>query len=153
MAQSTAPVQTPQQILAKPLQSIAGAVSGEQIVRTRNGVGFRKVHVRPQDEVWLVSARQDKQCGITVQRLCDGQWIAANLVDLTQAHVEDQQKTSLIYVHGNRTDEVYARSRGLQFYENAFNGELCSGPIRFIILRLAVRAGKSSRRPRLSNQV
>ena len=45
----------------------------------------------------------------------------------------DQQKTSLVYVHGNRTDEVFARSRGLQFYENTFNGEMCSGPIRFII--------------------
>ena len=127
------PVQTRPRVIKRPLRSIAEVVRSEQTIRTRNGVTCRKVHVRPQDEIWLVSARQDKQCELSSQKLVDGQWVAASIAELTQSHVMDQQKTSLVYVHGNRTNEVYASSRGLQFYENIFNDQMCSGPIRFII--------------------
>ena len=134
MAQSvTVPIQTRKRLIAQPLQTIAQAMRSEQTIRTRNGIGCRKVHIRPQDEIWLVSARQDKQCELTSQKLVNGQWVNASMAELIQAHALDKQKTSLVYVHGNRTNEVYARSRGLQFYENTFNNELCSGPIRFII--------------------
>ena len=133
-AQSTpVPIQTPQQVLAQPLRSIAEVVRGEQTVRTRNGIGFRKVHVRAQDEIWLVSARREDQCDLSLQRLSNGQWISASMSELIESHATDQQKPSLVYVHGNRTDEIYARSRGLQFYENVFNDDICSGSIRFVI--------------------
>ena len=132
VAQSMVP-RNSQRVRVQPLRSLAEVVRGEQTIRTRNGITCLKVHIRPQDEIWLVSARQDAQCDLTAQKLIDGQWVAASMAELTQAHVEDQQKTSLVYVHGNRTNEVYARSRGLQFYENIFNDQLCSGPVRFVI--------------------
>ena len=118
----------------QPLRSVAGVDA-----RRTNGpnaksrIGFRKVHVRAQDEIWLVSARNGEQCELTSRKLVNGQWVAASMAELAQSHAMDKQKTSLVYVHGNRTDEVFARSRGLQFYENLFNGQMCSGPIRFVI--------------------
>jgi len=108
------PIQTPEKLLPRPLRSIANVVRGEQSVRTRKGIGFRSVNVSAQDEIWLVSARQQ-------QNRCE------------DAHAVDQQRSSVIYVHGNRTDDQFARSRGLQFYENVFNGESQSGPVRFVI--------------------
>jgi len=134
LAQSTSvPIQTPQQVLGQPLRSIAEVVRGEQTIRTRSGIGFRKVRVRAQDEIWLVSARDIDQCELSFERLSDGKWLSASMAELIQSHSTDPQKASLIYVHGNRTDDAYARSRGLQFYENMFNGEVCSGPMRFVI--------------------
>ena len=134
VAQSTmVPVPTRPRVITKPLRSVVELMRGEQSVRTRRVVGFRKVHVRAQDEIWLVSARNGEQCELTSRKLVNGQWIAASITELAQSHAKDKQKTSLVYVHGNRTDEVFASSRGLQFYENLFNGQMCSGPIRFVI--------------------
>ena len=128
------PTRTPEKLLARSLRSFANAVRGEQTVQTRRGVGFRAVNVRAQDEIWLVSARQQQyQCELTLQRLIDGQWVHAGMAELTDAHAVDQHRSSVVYVHGNRTDGEYARSRGLQFYENVFNGEPQSGPVRFVI--------------------
>ena len=60
-SQSTAVViRTPEQVLTRPLRSIANVVRGEQSIRTQNGIGYRVVNVRAQDEIWLVSARQQK---------------------------------------------------------------------------------------------
>ena len=126
-------IRTPEQMLTRPLRSIVDVVRGEQSIRTQDGIGFRVVNVRSQDEIWLVSARQQNQCGLSLQRLVDGQWVAANMAELTESHAVDSQKSSVVYVHGNRTDDRYARSRGLQFYENIFNSESCSGPVRFVI--------------------
>ena len=92
-----------------------------------------KVHIRPQDEIWVVSARQGTSCDLTAEKLINGQWFDASVAELTQSHADDQQKSSLVYVHGNRTNDIYARSRGLQFYENVFNDQMCSGPVRFVI--------------------
>ena len=129
----TVPIQNPEKLFSKPLRTLANVVRDKQTVRTRRGFGFRSVNVRAQDEIWLVSARQQSQCELTLQRLVDGQWVPAGIADLTDAHVLDQQRSSVVYVHGNRTDDDYARSRGLQFYENVFNGEAQSGPVRFVI--------------------
>ena len=130
---STVVIQAPEQVLTRPLRSIANVVRGEQSIRTQNGIGYRVVNVRAQDEIWLVSARQQKQCVLSFERLVDGRWVTASMAELTEAHAVDQQKSSLVYVHGNRTDDRYARSRGLQFYENVFNNQSCSGPVRFVI--------------------
>jgi len=128
------PLQTPEALISRPLRSLANVVRGEQSVRTRRGIGFRSVSVRAQDEIWLVSARrQQGQCQLTLQRLIDGQWIPTCMEELTFAHAVDQQRSSMVYVHGNRTDGEYARSRGLQFYENVFNAGAQSGPVRFVI--------------------
>ena len=151
LAQSGAvAIQTPQQIFAQPLRSIAEVVRSDQTIRTRNGFGFRKVHVRPQDQIWLVSARDENRCELKTEKLINGDWVDASMADLIQSHSIEQQMTSLVYVHGNRTDEIYARSRGLQFYENIFDGDICSGPIRFVIFawrseREKVRAGPDYR--------
>ena len=138
------PIQRPKKLLSRPLQSLAN-VAREQSVRTRNGIGFRSINVRAQDEIWLVSARQKPQCELTMQRLVDGQWVPAAMEELTDAHAVDQQRASVVYVHGNRTGDEYARSRGLQFYENVFNGESQSGPVRFVIF--AWRSEREKIRP------
>ncbi len=127
------PIQTPEQVISRPLRTLVDAVRGEQTVRTRNGIGFRTVNILAEDEVWLVSARHQNQRKLSVQRLVDGQWLNASTFELSDAHATDQQKTTVVYVHGNRTDDQYARSRGLQFYENVFNGQARSGPVRFVI--------------------
>ena len=88
---------------------------------------------------------------MTLQRLVDGQWVPAGIADLTDAHVLDQQRSSVVYVHGNRTDDEYARSRGLQFYENVFNRESQSGPVRFVIF--AWRSEREKVRPTLDYNV
>ena len=98
------------------------------------------VTVKPQDEVWLVSARNVNCCdpsdlgAIEVKRLVAGQWLASNLSDLTTAHSADRTLATTIYTHGNNTDEKWARSRGLQVYANMFV-ELgaCRPPVRFVI--------------------
>ena len=144
-------IRTPEGLLSRPLRSLANVVRDKQTVRTRNGVGFRLVNVRAQDEIWLVSARQHKQCELNLQRLIDGQWVPACMEELTDAHAVDQQRSSVVYVHGNRTDDEYARSRGLQFYENVFNGESSSGPVRFVIF--AWRSEREKIRPTLDFKV
>ena len=142
---TTVSIHNPEKLLSKPLRSLANVVRDKQTVRTRRGVGFRSVNVRAQDEIWLVSARQQSPCELTLQRLIDDQWVPACMADLTEAHAVDQQRSSVVYVHGNRTDDEYARSRGLQFYENVFNEESWTGPVRFVIF--AWRSEREKIRP------
>jgi len=146
------PIQTPETLVSRPLRSLANVVRGEQSVRTRNGIGFRSVSVRAQDEIWFVSARrQESRCELTLHRLLGGQWVPVGMGELTLAHAVDQQRSSMVYVHGNRTDDKYARSRGLQFYENLFNGPSRSGPVRFVIF--AWRSERERIRPSLDFNV
>lgn len=98
-----------------------------------------QVNVMPEDEVWLVLARDchldpDNLSLIGVRQLQDGQWKDANLETLISAHANDKTKSTMLYVHGHRTDEEWAKDRGLQFYGNTFSdNHLCRPPVRFII--------------------
>ena len=142
---STVPTQMPDQFLSSPLGSPVEMIQGGQSVKVRDGLGCGVVTVRAQDEVWLVSARQPNQGELTLERLIDGRWATASMAELTEAHATDQQKSTLVYVHGNRTNDVYSRSRGLQFYENIFNREELASPVRFVIF--AWRSEREKIRP------
>jgi hypothetical protein len=92
-----------------------------------------------QDEVWLINGRLGhcNPCDLgllTVQKFELGQWQASSLDALLGSHVADQSRTTLIYVHGDRTDDAWALSRGMQFYENVFvkTAEHRKG-VRFVI--------------------
>ncbi len=97
------------------------------------------IAVLPQDEVWLLDGR-DAHCDpnnlslIGVRRLVGQQWVDDQLANLVLQHSTDRAKKTLIYAHGNRTDEEWAIARGLQFYQNAFgNTGDCRPPVRLVI--------------------
>ena len=97
------------------------------------------VTVLPQDEIWLIDARNSHVCPhdlsqMSIQRFCNGIWCPADLASLVASHSLDKTKSTMIYIHGNRTDEDWARSRGLQFYNNTFsNNGNCRPAVRFVI--------------------
>ncbi len=107
------------------------------------------VWVQPADEVWVISAR-DSQIAPTdlsllkCWRLETGNWEPAELDDLLQTHTEDKSKVTMVYVHGDRTNLTWAKSRGLQFYHCAL-GAAKRPPVRFVIF--AWRSEKERTRP------
>lgn len=116
---------------------------GGQWVETERQIGKRMVCVRSQDEVWLVSAREVSldpcsiSCGAGVkcEKLINGCFAPSSLDELVLAHKNDKSKASILYVHGYRTNLVYAKSRGLQCYENLLGECLTSSrpPVRWIV--------------------
>ena len=97
------------------------------------------IAVLPQDEIWLLDGRQ-AHCDpndlslIGVRQLVGQQWVEDQLANLVLQHSTDRTKKTLIYAHGNRTDEEWAIARGLQFYQNAFgNTGNCRPPVRLVI--------------------
>ena len=117
------------------------------------------VRICPGDDVWLISARQShcSPCDLSLlqcSRLGNGNWNHANLDDLLHLHSMDKSKVTMLYVHGNRTGLKWAKSRGLQFYKNAFR-KVKRPPVRFVIfawrsdserVRLAVDYGIKAQR-------
>lgn len=109
-----------------------------QIVDTLQSCGaIKPVCIQPQDEVWLIDARESHlaPCDVSLQRcaqLQNGKWIDTDLSELVCRHRDDKSKQTMIYVHGNRTELKWAQSRGLQFYENAMQCER-RPPVRFVI--------------------
>ena len=100
---------------------------------------FSCVTVEPQDEVWLLSAR-NVNCNpadlsvIEVKQMVEGQWLTSSLAELTSAHSANRTLSTMIYTHGNNTDESWARSRGLQVYDKMFVTPGTSRPpVRFVI--------------------
>ena len=112
---------------------IAGPVTIEDLVDCES------VQIRPQDEVWIINAR-DSHCSpcslesVRVQRYCDQCWQESTLSDLTAEHLNRPELETVIYVHGNQTDQQYSISRGLRLYNNVF---YCGTdtPIRFVIFQ------------------
>jgi len=79
--------------------------------------------VADQDEIWFVSARdfidgETNVEGLKVSQAVDGDLKLRSLTDLTGAHQSGDQLSTLIYVHGNQTDEDFALFRGFQVYRN-----------------------------------
>lgn len=121
-------------------------VCGPQAIETKEICLLKKrvVCVAAQDEVWLVSARKAHLCRdlsqIDVRILQNGNWQTSSLDSLTTEHSIDKSKTTLVYCHGNRTDLSWAKSRGLQVYQNLFESNCKQGecrctrpPVRFVI--------------------
>lgn len=90
------------------------------------------------DELWFVSARDlNCQTDDISQLQCqvwqgDG-WQQASFFQLVEAVQTDQSRENVFFVHGNRTDEYWAKRRGCEVCRTLFGG--CDGrpPVRFII--------------------
>ena len=102
-----------------------------------------KVHqqftIREGDEVWFANARNfiDGETNIEalqVSQFLDGQLAPRCLSDLTNAHETCDEGATMLFVHGNQTDEKYALLRGLQVYRNALTSLATPRvPVRFVI--------------------
>jgi hypothetical protein len=97
------------------------------------------IKILPQDEVWMVNAR-DCLCGeidlslVGVSQFVGNELVQRELGQLTAAHASGDELVTVLYVHGNMTDEEYAIARGLQVYRNAFAKKAhCHGPVRYVI--------------------
>ena len=95
--------------------------------------------VQSRDEIWFVSARS-VNCETTdlsklkIEVFRDGCWTSSSLSELLQLHQDDAIGETVLYVHGNRTDEYSAKHRGRQVFRNLF--VCCPSPrppIRFVI--------------------
>jgi len=95
--------------------------------------------VADQDEIWFVSARdfidgETNVEGLKVSQAVDGDLKLRSLTDLTGAHQSGDQLSTLIYVHGNQTDEDFALFRGFQVYRNLLATTAGSRvPVRYVI--------------------
>lgn len=120
--------------LTAPVRSLANVVLGGQAISTRTIFGSTLVRIRPQDEIWLVSGRSDDGC-LSCERMVDSGWKPDAIVNLATAHDTKTEKSTVVYVHGNQTNDEYARARGLQLYQKLFGFNVCppSPPIRFVI--------------------
>lgn len=97
------------------------------------------IAILPQDEVWLINAR-DCICGETdlsllkVSQYNGSELVPRELSDLTSAHASGDEYATVLYIHGNQTDKEFATARGLQVYRNAFATKAdCHGPVRYVI--------------------
>lgn len=98
------------------------------------------VTLLPQDEIWLIDARNahcagEDLCSLNVSCCRTGRWTSSDLETLIAQHAADRSKVTFLLAHGNQTDKSWARSRGLQVYNNAFSTTSeCRPPVRFVIL-------------------
>ncbi len=116
-----------------------GQTDLSQPIVTKDGLGIRRVCVDPLDEIWLVSARDFRCDGDASQlktfQLVDGCWQPQCIDRVVASHANDKSRATVVFVHGYRTDQIYAESRGLQVYENLL-GTQCGKqrpPVRWII--------------------
>ena len=127
-----------------PAESVTSISQARQSVAVKTCVGTDTICVEPRDEVWIVSTRQSDlnrcdQCrddaGFETTRLIHNDWCSREFSDLATCHQQDPEHVTVIIVHGNNTNEDWAVTRGMQFYEMMFGRVPCNRPpIRFVIL-------------------
>ena len=121
----------------------------QQSVTVRKSVGTESISIDARDEIWVLSAHQaqkldgcNARCDsygseieFETQRLDCSQWQPQSLSDLAFAHQSDPDHVTIMLVHGNNTDNDWALTRGMQFYDRIF-GKCLNGrpPVRLIIL-------------------
>ena len=117
-----------------------GNLNGQQVkLKKPIRICDKTFDIAPGDEVWVISARglecgSADPCSLTVEQLCHGSFQPSTLQNLTDDHEANPSLQTVIYIHGNQTDEKFARARGLQMYENGLGcSSECRGPIRFVI--------------------
>ena len=128
---------------------VAVSSGARQSVAVKNLLGSETISVDPQDEIWIVSAHQVCKPGVLkarcnkqsspiefeTKRLACNQWQPQGLSDLAYCHQSDLGHVTIILVHGNNTNEDWALTRGMQFYDRIF-GQFPDGrtPVRLVIL-------------------
>ncbi len=106
-----------------------------------NNSQLSSLMLRPDDQIWLVNGRNshhfsDAECltDVAVFDPCQLQWVDSDLNTLVNDHSQQKSLITVIYSHGDRTDEFYAVYRGIQFYQNIFSYQQESRPpIRYVI--------------------
>lgn len=111
----------------------------------RNAVEFKaclgireSVQVNDQDELWLVDARSSHSCPsdlsrVNVAKLENGNWIPSTLDNLAFDHLTDTSKDTVVFIHGDLTDDRWSLTRGAQVYRNLFKNCLNRRPVRLVI--------------------
>ena len=110
------------------------------VVIKKSPIGCKEgIKILPQDEVWLVNAR-DCVFGevdlsmVRVTQFVGNEMVQRNLRQLTDAHASGDGLVTVLYIHGNMTNKEYAASRGLQVYRNAFEKKANHHvPVRYVI--------------------
>ena len=116
--------------------SVAGSQS---ITVVKNCLGCEEtIHIRPQDELWVVSAREctahpDDISLLQIKRYVHNQWVDATLDELAVNHQTDPSHTTTFYVHGNSTNYEYGIARGFQFYNNMTSDGQTMKPLRYVL--------------------
>ena len=131
------------------------AANRQQHVSLSNPCIGQDEHFRilPEDEVWLIDARALFDGGtdleaLKVSQFVDGELVLRSLFDLTIAHASGDSRATMLYVHGNQTDEEWAVFRGLQVYRNALTTQSeLRAPVRFVIWAWKSESEKLRRYP------
>ncbi len=90
------------------------------------------------DQIWFVSARE-YDCAttdlsrISVQHLDAGCWHADSFENLVAEHQNHPETPTVIFVHGNRMDEYWAKRRGMELLQHGLPPEGCRPPVRLVI--------------------
>ncbi len=95
--------------------------------------------VAEHDEVWFLDGRSSHYNPydlnlVRTSRMIGRQWQDASIHDLVDAHVSDQSKVTLLFVHGYRTDECHSVQSAFTFYNQVLRN--CSQPrpgVRYVI--------------------
>lgn len=117
----------------------AAAQDGAQITDA-NSCSAPATFFRECDQVWLVSSRHLPNCGkvansevwLKAEKLVGNTWVEESIQQLTDDHDKNKEMVTVIYVHGNRSDEEWARARGVEVYQRLSEFEDCP-PIRYVI--------------------
>ncbi len=103
-----------------------------------DGVPELNFRLRAQDELWLVSSRElqridDPADKLVCKRARGDAWDTVPLSQLMQAHTDRPALRNLVFVHGNRTEDFWARRRGKQVYQATVGNHSSAPPTRFVI--------------------
>ena len=117
----------------------AAAQDGAQITDA-NSCSVQPTFFRECDQVWLVSSRHLPNCGkiansevwLKAEKLVGNTWVEESIQQLTDDHDKNKDMVTLVYIHGNRSDEEWARARGVEVYQRISEFEDCP-PIRYVI--------------------
>jgi hypothetical protein len=116
--------------------------TGQSIKLRKNVIGCQaRYQVLPQDEIWIVSARNctcdpENTTLLKVKKFENNRWQTSCLDELSIAHLTDTRRATMLYIHGNQTNYEYGVSRGFQFYDNLFVKYKCPRPPVRIVLWL-----------------
>lgn len=108
------------------------------ILNYRDGKESRQVHIRPQDEIWLVCARNSHSqptdlSRLSVKKLSGGVWQNSLLNDLVTSHQTDQTRSTVLHVHGWRTNHEASIRQTMDIYKNVTTKRRCTQPLRWIL--------------------
>lgn len=95
-------------------------------------------HLRPADELWLVSSRDMADEGTSPVRMIyrrstGDDWEDASLEQVLDSFNSRPEMRNVIFLHGNGTNEFWARRRGKQVYQSTIGNRPEVSPTRFII--------------------